>query len=162
MNKILIMLIAVVLISCNQNSESKSENKGTVVEINSETENFNWLLGKWKRNNEEEGKETYENWEKINSTQYEGIGFTMQNGDTVKQEKISIIKTKGKWDLLVKAPEDLKSIAFEIVEIKSNEFICTNDSLDFPKLIKYWKNGEKINALVAADDFEISFEFDRI
>jgi hypothetical protein len=34
--------------------------------------------------------------------------------------------------------------------------------LDFPKLIKYWKNGNKINALVAGDSLKLSFEFKRI
>ena len=50
-------------------------------------ENFDWLLGKWKRLNDEVGKETFENWNKISLSKYLGIGFTMQRGDTIKREK---------------------------------------------------------------------------
>ena len=85
MNKILILLIGVLIISCNQ---SKKENQKTDVKsttLTEKSENFDWLLGKWKRLNEEEGKETFENWKKIKETEYSGIGFTMQNGDTIKQ-----------------------------------------------------------------------------
>lgn len=32
---------------------------------NESTENFDWLLGKWQRTNEKQGKTTFENWEKI-------------------------------------------------------------------------------------------------
>jgi len=41
-------------------------------------------------------------------------------------------------------------------------FTCENEVLDFPKKIKYWKNGDKINALVSGDGMEITFEFERI
>jgi hypothetical protein len=44
------------------------------------TKNFDRLLGKWERLNEEEGKETFENWNKIKEKEYSGIGFTIQNG----------------------------------------------------------------------------------
>jgi len=75
----------------------------------------------------------------------------VQGSDTIKQEKIRIAKQSGKWILTVKVPEETESITFPITELKYNEFTCTNDSLDFPKQIRYWKNGEKINALVSGD-----------
>jgi len=65
MKKILILLIGILIISCNQTKKEKQ-----VAEIKSTTtieksENFDWLLGKWKRLNEEEGKEN-----KIFNTEY--------------------------------------------------------------------------------------------
>ena len=125
-------------------------------------DNFDWLLGEWKRINEKPGNETFENWHKISPSEYYGIGFTMQNGDTVKQERIRIVKLKDKWDLIVKSPEDIKSITFPITELKSGEFTCTNDSLDFPKQIKYWKDDKKIRATVTGDSLKIEFTFERI
>ena len=56
------------------------------------TENFDWLLGNWKRTNEEKGKETFENWKKTNDTEYNGIGFTLQNSDTLSQEQMKLIQ----------------------------------------------------------------------
>ena len=107
-------------------------------------------------------KETFEVWTKISSSEYTGIGFTMQDSDTLKQEKIRLVKSGEKWDLEVQSPGDPIPIIFNITSYSDKEFICENKVLDFPKLIKYWKNGNKINALVSGDDMEIPFEFERV
>jgi hypothetical protein len=125
-------------------------------------ENFDWLLGKWKRTNEIQPKETFEYWEKVNETEYHGIGFSIQAKDTVSQEKMIIIKTNHAWNLRVKVPNEKEFTNFEITKITDNQFECKNDSLSFPKLIKYWKNGNHINALVEGDSLKLSFEFERI
>ena len=148
--------------SCNQSKKEKQKE-----EIKSETmieksENFDWLLGKWKRLKEEEGKETFENWNKINETEYSGIGFTMQNGDTIKQEKIRFTKTSGKWNLTVKVPEESESITFNGISHNETEFTCENNENDFPNKIKYWKNGNRINAMVSGGEMEIPFEFEKL
>ncbi|MDY3319767.1 hypothetical protein PG637_10200 [Riemerella anatipestifer] len=46
--------------------------------------------------------------------------------------------------------------------MKSDRFVCVNDSIDFPKRIECWKNGEKIKATILGDDLSIPFEFKRI
>ena len=144
-----IILIAFVFTMCNSKQTES-------------TENFDWLLGKWQRTNEEQGKTTFENWEKTNNSEYNGIGFTIQNNDTISREKMKIVETDGKWNLLVKTLEEKEFIQFEMSEIQEDKFECKNDTLDFPKLIKYWKNGDKINALVSGDSLKLSFEFKRI
>jgi len=153
---IISLIISFTFTSCN------TKNKYNTNSINEKSENFDWLLGKWKRNNEEQGKETFENWEKISNSEYSGIGFTIQNGDTVKQEKIKLIKSNKKWILIVKVPEETESLTFKITDLNKKSFTCKNDSLDFPKMIKYWKDGVKIKALVSGDDLEIPFEFEKI
>ena len=66
MKKIVILSITAIAIlflsSCiSKNSEeSKTQNN----EISKSTENFDWLLGNWKRNNEKENRETFEIWKK--------------------------------------------------------------------------------------------------
>lgn len=144
-----IILIAFVFTMCNSKQ-------------NESTENFDWLLGKWQRINEEQSKTTFENWEKTNNSEYNGIGLTIQNNDTISQEKMKIVKTNGKWNLLVKTLEEKEFVRFEMSKIQEDKFECKNDTLDFPKLIKYWKNGDKINALVSGDSLKLSFEFKRI
>ena len=57
-----IILIAFVFTMCNSKQTES-------------TENFDWLLGKWQRTNEEQGKTTFENWEKTNNSEYNGIGL---------------------------------------------------------------------------------------
>lgn len=123
---------------------------------------FDWLLGKWQRINDKPGRTTFENWEKTSDSTYYGVGFTLQNGDTISQEIMKIIETNGKWNFLVKTPKEEEFISFKIPTIEDDKFECKNDTLDFPKLIKYWKNGDQIRALVSGDSLQLSFEFKRI
>lgn len=72
MKKIGILLIGILIISYNQ---AKRGNQKTVIESTNtikKSKNFDWLLGKWKRlkEEEEEGKETFENWKKIIYTRF--------------------------------------------------------------------------------------------
>jgi len=161
MQKIIIVLIAILIVSCieNKKENSKFEKQNEKEEVSA---NFDWLLGKWKRLNEEEGKETFENWKKISNTEYSGIGFTMQNGDTIKQERIRLTKLNDKWDIIVKVPEEAKSITFKGTSHNENEFTCENKELDFPNKIKYWKNGDRINAMVSGGEMKIPFEFEKL
>ena len=161
MKKILILLIGMVM-SCNQTKKEKQKEEIKFETMIEKSENFDWLLGKWKRLNEEEGKETFENWNKLNETEYSGIGFTIQNGDTIKQEKIRLTKTSGKWDLTVKIPEESESITFNGISHNETEFTCENNEIDFPNKIKYWKNGNRINAMVSGGGMETPFEFEKL
>lgn len=116
MKKGIVLLLAaiVILFMSNCTSTTNKESKVNKSEISKSTENFDWLLGSWKRNNEEAGKSTFEIWKKTNSYEYIGLGYTMQNGDTIKQEKIKLIKLNGKWNLEVKVPEEIESIIFKM------------------------------------------------
>ena len=86
----------------------------------------------------------------------------MQNNDTIKQERIKLKKSNGKWDLFVKVPEETESIVFEMTEHNANEFVCVNNKIDFPNKIKYWKSGNNIKATVSNSEMEIPFEFEKI
>lgn len=151
-----ITLIAFAFTMCNTKQNEKTESTTT------KFENFDWLLGKWQRINEEQGKTTFENWGKASNSEYNGIGFTIQNNDTINQERMKIVEIDGQWNLFVKTLEEKEFIKFEMSEIEENKFECKNDTLNFPKLIKYWKDGNKINALVSGDSLKLSFEFKRI
>ncbi|WP_417886520.1 DUF6265 family protein [Zunongwangia sp.] len=161
MNRILLIVI-VLISSCNQNTKSKNvvDEKSSKKYTDTITEtNFDWLLGKWKRLNEQEGKETFENWEKKDSTEYRGIGFTLQNGDVIKQEKMMISKTNNNWKLSVKTLEEQESTDFELIKAKQEEFVFVNDSIEFPNEIKYWKKGNRLYATVKNDSINVDFEF---
>ncbi|WP_039054389.1 DUF6265 family protein [Sphingobacterium sp. T2] len=166
MKRTFILLTSILVLSCNQNTKTnQNENLETESNTKNETEmtgNLDWLTGNWKRLNEEAGKETFENWEKISPNQYSGIGFTIQKGDTISQEKMDIIETNGKWTLFVKAPDEKEATTFEMAELKNNEFTFVNDSIDFPKKIRYWIEGDKMQATISNDEMEIPFEFEKI
>jgi glucan-binding YG repeat protein len=162
MKKTLMILIGILIMSCNQTKKEKQKEEIKSETMNEKSVDFDWLLGKWKRLNEEEGKETFENWYKINETEYSGIGFTIQNADTIKQEKIRLTKTNEKWNLTVKVPEEPESITFNGISHNETEFTCVNNDIDFPNKIKYWKNGDRINAMVSGGEMNIPFEFEKL
>jgi hypothetical protein len=163
MKKIWILCIILSFSSCKE--EQKQENKikaPEAVVITENPENFDWLLGQWKRLDEEEGKETFENWEKYNDTAYYGIGFTMQNKDTIKQELIKLKKVDDHWNLSVKTPDELQAIDFKMTTYNATEFVCENTEIDFPNKIRYWIVGDTLNASVSNPEITIPFKFEKL
>lgn len=164
MKRLILLLISFIVLSCNQNTKtSQAEPSETESSLKSQVpEPMDWLLGKWKRLNEEADKETFEIWEKVSAHAYSGIGFTMQKGDTISQEKMDIIQLGDKWSLYVKMPGDTEATKFEVTELKHNAFVCVNDSIDFPNEIRYWMEGDHLKAKVSNKDMVIPFEFEKI
>lgn len=151
----LVLLTAFVFTMCNtKHNDQKSTTQSTG--------NLDWILGNWKRTNEVKGKETFEHWKKMNASEYQGLGYTLQNKDTISQEQMKFVQNGGKWSLFVKTPAEKDFIQFEMTEITDTQFECKNDTLDFPKLIKYWKNSDQMNAMISGDSLKLSFEFERI
>jgi hypothetical protein len=160
MKRILILLISSLVLCCNskteQNEGLKTKHEADIIE------HLDWLVGNWKRTNDKDGNETFENWRKINSSEYSGIGFTMKKGDTVSQERMNLIQSKGKWSLFVKMPPYKDSTEFKITELKNDGFTYINEMNDFPKKIVYWLDGERMKAKISNSEMEILFDFEKI
>lgn len=160
-NSIYIIVFSFTLFSCNQILQTNNIDNGNSVTKTSKVENFDWLLGEWKRSNEKDGKDTFELWNKRTSSEYFGVGYTIQNGDTISKEEMQLVMVNNKWNLIVTVPES-KPVTFTGISHDKNHFICENKLNDFPHRIKYWKNGTKLSASISADDIEIPFEFEKI
>ena len=157
-----LLLITVLLLSCNQVKNKSQDAEVSPVIVTKAIENFNWLLGDWKRLNEEDGKETFENWEKVSATEYAGIGFTLQKGDTISKEHIQLLKVNQNWDLVVSLGSGSEPVTFKGFTHAETEFSCENIANDFPNIIKYWKNGDHLNAMISGGDIEVQFEFEKV
>lgn len=155
MNKLIIIFLSLSLWACQNKKEQNLVEK-------TNNENFDWLLGNWKRTNGEASKETYENWHKISEVAYAGIGFTIQNGDTISQEIMEIKQNDGLWSLLVIPEPNAVQEEFKINALEQNNFTFVNDSIDFPNKIKYWKDGELLKASISNNEFELLFDFQKI
>lgn len=153
--------MAIALVSCNPNKKGVKEDvmEAEQVEVSGQRENMDWLLGQWKRLNEEEGKETFEHWEKISPTEYAGLGFTLQAGDTIWQENMVLARSGNRWDLRVKSPEEPEYTLFKGTGSAAREFVVENPDIDFPNRIKYWVEGEVLKAAVSNPEMEIPFAF---
>lgn len=153
--KNIIFLLLVLLVSCKDIQKEKSEIKVITAD------NFDWLLGNWQRTNNEPNMLTYESWQKINELEYNGLGLTLQEKDTLFMERIKLRKTKNDWNLEVITKEDKQPTLFRLTTIEENGFTCKNPLNEFPKTIHYFRNGEKLGALISGNDMEISFEFEK-
>ncbi|MBU2912749.1 MULTISPECIES: DUF6265 family protein [Reichenbachiella] len=162
MKQIAILLLGIFVVSCSPNKKEVQNTTADSTAVVESTEHFDWLLGQWSRLNEEEGKETYEHWDKVSDTEYAGLGFTMQEADTIWQENMRLVKVDKNWDLMVQSPGESEPTVFKGTDHSATEFTCTNSKNDFPNTIKYWKDEDKLSALVSGGDLSISFAFERM
>ncbi|CAM1345391.1 hypothetical protein [Tenacibaculum amylolyticum] len=121
------------------------------------SENPDFLVGKWKRVNNETGKNTYEIW----NSNFSGLGYTLKDKDTVFKEDLNIVKLDGSTYLQVKGVNENPTF-FKITELSKNSFTCYNNKNEFPKKISYWLENKQLYAKVSNDDFAIDFIFEKM
>ena len=122
------------------------------------TENFDFLIGDWKRTNDDEGKATYEHWNK-KAQSYGGTGYTMQGLDTIWQEEMILFENMQDWYLSITGTHDTVATNFLVTEIREGYFKCQNPDNEFPKVIEYGAVDNQLNASVSAGKDTISFSF---
>jgi len=169
MKKTFILLIGILFVSCNQIKNEKSMTSENAVKVTEVTDDFDWLLGNWKMSNEEVGKESFENWEKISKTEYIGSSFTIQKGDTISHEKFKLIKANNIWSFKIQLEGELIPSSFKMTSFNAQQFICENKALNFPNKqldspnkIKYWINGDKLYASVSGTKIKLQFEYTKL
>ncbi|PCE64233.1 hypothetical protein [Sediminicola luteus] len=119
---------------------------------------FERLTGSWERQNDQNRQKTFEYWE-TSASDYIGHGYTLQLGDTLKQERMLIRKQGSNWVLGVKVPEEKDTVFFALKAMDAHSFSFVNDSIDFPNLIQYEFMGDSLVAQVSNDEFHIDFLF---
>lgn len=155
-------LFLVIMVSFCLSCQQKNKSNPKDIKASNFTENFDWLLGNWKRSNDKEGKQTYENWIKLGEDSYQGLGYTMQKSDTIWKETIRLAHINNAWIFEVKGENDTEPTVFELTEIEQETFTCENEENEFPKKIKYSKSGKKLMAIISGEDMKIPFEFEPI
>lgn len=103
--------------------------------------NYRWILGEW----EVKGKDTatYEFWEEISDTLYEGINFIVHEEDTFMREHLWLESRAGKVMLSAKVyghNED-RRIFFTNTLKTLDKARFENKEHDFPTVIQYRKSG---------------------
>ena len=148
MKKILAIVLVFGLISCNS--------KDTPSDFN-----LDWLQGDWQRMNDKEGKQTFEHWKKISNHEYVGLGFTLQNKDTIFKENMRLLPIEGVWNLEVTGVNENPTLFYFSNQTK-NSFVCENPNNEFPKKIEYQLLDKKLKAKVSAGEMEVAFDFEKI
>ena len=155
MKYLILGLMVLCSLSCQQKSKEEKEAL-TVVALEN---NFDWLIGNWQRSNETEGKQTYENWVKVNKDTYQGFGFTIKENDTIWKEDMRLVHVSDAWNFEVKGKGETDATVFILTKIEEDNFICENEANEFPKKISYSKSDHGILAVISGGDLEIPFEF---
>ena len=97
---------------------------------------FDWLVGTWEGVNNTENEQSFEVWEKLGKDTYKGIGYSLEDGDTVFMEKLSIENINGVPHYTADVAENEKPVHFEMIKVSNSGFICANPDHDFPKQIE--------------------------
>ena len=149
MKQLLLLLTAILLLQCSSN-EKKERAKA----------DFDYLLGSWKRINEGQDKSTFEIWEKDDSNNYFGLGFTLQNGDTIFKEEMLLIKMKKEWLFEVSGVNEAVT-PFYVRSHSKQSFMSENEENEFPKRIEYSFQNDSLKAKISDNNNEILFVFVR-
>ncbi|RSC96081.1 DUF6265 family protein [Tenacibaculum singaporense] len=142
MRFLLLFITGFLLFSCQNTAEIKKPT---------------WLIGKWKRTNNQPDKLTYEFW----NDDFSGIGFTLKEKDTVFKEVLHIITKNDSLFLQVTGVNENPTL-FVFTQQTDTSFTAENKQNEFPKTIQYWKENNQLKAKVANDEFSIDFVFDKI
>lgn len=124
--------------------------------------NFDWLLGSWERQNEKEGRQTFESWKQKNEHEYIGLSYTMEGRKKVWQENVRLVKEKGGWHFNVTMEGESQTTKFKLTRIEPGKFVCENAENEFPKVIEYAKNGQELHAKISGDGMEVTFDFAKV
>ena len=155
MKKLVLFLLPVIFFSCN-NVESPSAATDVA------DTNFDWLLTDWQRINEQEDRQTFESWSKKDNSEYHGIGYTLKNSDTIWKETMKLVESNQTWSIEITGNGELKPTVFKLTKIEQEQFTSENPGNEFPKLIKYSRQGNQLKAVISDGEMEIPFEFKNI
>ena len=140
MKKLISILFVIGLVSCAKEELKKPD----------------FILGYWNRVNNNPGSLTYEIW----NADFTGIGFTMQKSDTVFKEILSIVEINDTLALKVEGVNE-KPTLFKFTEQTETSFTSENPENEFPKKIKYYKEGSRLKAVISAGKDSVEFVFEK-
>lgn len=123
------------------------------------SENFDWLVGQWERIPDSTQIFTKETWKKVNDTFYLSHGYSIQNSDTIWQEKVHLKKHPKHWVFEVFMSDEKNATPFQLTQMSETNFVAENPSNEFPKIIRYQKVGNQIHANIEGNNQKIDFIF---
>lgn len=153
-----IVFIVILFISCKSDSKEEPEKV-------TNQPNFNFLVGKWQRIDDQEGRETFENWFPTHIGNFNGHGYALEQKDTVFQERL-VIKPEGRslksrsdtWVLEVTGANHVPT-SFKIEEYGEDSFIAVNLQNDFPTHINYSISKDTLKAVISNRASTVNYTF---
>jgi hypothetical protein len=125
-----------------------------------ELDKLHWLEGKWASDNL---SGFYESWEVESMDRITGVGFTMENTDTLMVEHLEIFTSDSGifYKALVVGQNEDMPVFFKLTYAQDDSLFFTNPSHDFPRFIVYKKiDGDNFKAYVRDGFSETSQGFE--
>ncbi|ARN78125.1 hypothetical protein BST97_09000 [Nonlabens spongiae] len=86
----------------------------------------------------------------------------MVQNDTVWQEYVELVKWKnGNWFYKVSQKDQTGSTDFKLIKISEDSFTAENPENEFPTIILYQIEGNKLHARISGGEMQVEFEFER-
>lgn len=100
---------------------------------------LDWLCKTWKGSL---GKQVfYESWKQVNAGAWTGIGFRLEEGDTIIQEQLRI-QAIGDFLVYISIVGKQQPILFTCINWENNHWVFENKEHDFPRYIYYTMNAD--------------------
>ncbi len=148
LSKIIIVVLAGIIYSCNTNSAGTVSDEQQVNKVNL-LEKAEWFIGTW-QNQSVDGLYT-ETWNLKNDSVYEGVSTVVVNQkDTVFYESITL-EQKNKelfYNVSVKDQNQGAPVSFKLTSVSKGILVFENPTHDFPTKITYRRIA--VDSLVAS------------
>ena len=124
--------VLIFLSSCSQEKTALENSIGKRVSLN-------WVIGNYTLKSEYGNY--YENWEKIDSMSYYGLGYFMdsENVDTLFRQRMKLLQLPDGVFMFfnVKNQNDNKDVEFRLTKCDNNVYTFENAFRDYPSIVTY-------------------------
>jgi hypothetical protein len=148
---LLSILFAIEIAHCQSSSQK----------VKDDFKKLDWLEGTWTRLDVKPGRTAHENWQKISPVEWKGSGLVMKGTDTAFVEKLKLVIKDDNIYYVADLAENKEPVYFKLTAITDNSFVCENPQHDFPKMIAYQKDGNKIKATISGDGKSFNYLFEK-
>ena len=153
MKYLTVVLIVLFTISCSKQIKKQINNVESIKSVD-------WITGNWVRVNDDKNRSTFEHWNKVSEKEYNGLGYTLEQADTVFKENLRILQNDGHWYLEVTGVNENPTI-FKFLDQSDSSFVSENNENEFPNKIDYSRKNNKLTAIISDDSISISFIFNK-
>lgn len=101
---------------------------------NENMENIRVLEGDWISH---KGVSYNENWDIISDSAFYGVGFSINDGDTLFKQDMSIFLNSNRVYFSINPEKDSNDLKFELLEATKNSWLFTNSKNSYPNRIFY-------------------------
>ena len=120
-------------------SESCSDDRKILSDASEKKQPLSWVVGNYMLSSSHGNY--YENWEKIDSVTYYGLGYFMdtENQDTLFRQRMKLQQTpEGTFMYFnVKNQNDNKDVQFRLTKQENRVFTFENPFRDYPSIVSY-------------------------